>query len=111
MNFFSFFLTAPGFCEHESTVTSAGNYSWPMTAAEVTFSLACVFGAVDDSSTGNATRECGLMGDWMDPDLSQCISGFNEIKTMDVSSYMSLLLEVVGYLAYIHIHTDYSRKL
>ena len=78
-------------------MTSAGNYSWPMTAAEVTVSLTCVFGAVDDSSTGNATRECGLMGDWMDPDLSQClgnISGFDAIKNITVCSYISVLLEV-----------------
>ena len=65
-------------------MTSAGNYSWPMSAAGVTVPLPCVFGAADDSSTGNATRECDLMGDWMEPDLSQCRSGFDNIEDTPV---------------------------
>ena len=81
-----FLFPAAGFCDRENTVTSAGNYSWPMSAAEISVSLPCVFGAVDESSTRTATRECGPVGDWMEPNLSQCRSSFDIIETMNVSS-------------------------
>ena len=80
-----FLLIAPGFCDREITETSAGNYTWPMSAAGVMVSLSCVFGPADDSSTGTATRECGPTGSWMDPDLSQCRSGFDVVENITVS--------------------------
>ena len=104
--------TVPEFCDCESTVTSAGNYTWPMSASGAVVSLSCVFGPVDDSSTGTATRECGPKGSWMDPDLSQCrnISRFNAIINKTVSFYIIMHVIFIR-ICLAYIHTDHSREL
>lgn len=61
-------------CEAERVSSSHGTYSWPVTVAEDSMSIACQYGAANFPSVtlAVARRYCDPRGEWRESNTSEC---------------------------------------
>lgn len=78
-------LLADGFCSFETTPFLNGSLVWQETAVGATATTPCPIAR-------NATRQCGLQGEWLPPNVAECPGTYVRMCVVFTDSIPSLPL-------------------
>ena len=73
-------MISTAYCPDETTNQLQGIYGWPETEAEKMQTFKCTYGGLgsdgecDVEDLVNASRSCNEIGQWEEPDVSNCFS-------------------------------------